>query len=102
MYASMSKNWFSLYPLAMLSRIKLLVLLAETLNPIYVYFLHSAETSKKGNRNCMQSGLDIFDWHIIKQLIKHGGDGWLKLNKKPSFWGDMDQKHRRYEYEALE
>lgn len=49
----------------------------------------------------MQSGLNIFDWHIVKQLIKHRGGGWLKLNKKPSFRGDMDQKYRRYEYEAI-
>ena len=50
----------------------------------------------------MQSGLNIFDWHIIKQLIERGGYGWLNLNKKSTFWGDMDQKYRRYEYEAFE
>ena len=49
----------------------------------------------------MQSGLNIFDWHIIKQLIERGGYGWLNLNKKSTFWGDMDQKYSRYEYEAI-
>jgi len=49
------------------------------------FIFHSAETSKKGNRDCMQSGLNIFDWHIIKQLIERGGYGWLNLNKKSTF-----------------
>lgn len=33
----------------------------------------------------MQSSLNIFDWHIVKQLIKCGGYGWVNIVRKFSF-----------------